>query len=91
MAKKIKLSDIGAKLGVSAVTVSKALSGQEGVSDTMREKIRALAEEMDYKPPKSYKKNKSYNIGILISEKYFDQTQSFYWQMYQYMKNYVLH
>lgn len=83
MAKKIKLSDIGAKLGVSAVTVSKALSGQEGVSDAMREKIRALAEEMDYKPPKSYKKNKSYNIGILISEKYFDQTQSFYWQMYQ--------
>lgn len=85
MSKKVKLSDIGDKLGVSAVTVSKALSGQEGVSDEMRAKIKALAEEMDYRPPKSGKapRNKSYNIGIIISDKYFDQTQSFYWQMYQ--------
>lgn len=85
MAKKVKLADIGAKLGVSAVTVSKALSGTDGVSDEMRQKIRALAEEMDYQPPHSgkEKKHKSYNIGIIISEKYFDQTQSFYWRLYQ--------
>lgn len=85
MAKKVKLADIGAILGVSAVTVSKALSNQEGVSDEMRKKIKELAAEMEYTPPhsKTEVKNKSYNIGIIISERYFDQTQSFYWRLYQ--------
>lgn len=85
MAKKVKLADIGEKLGVSAVTVSKALSDQEGVSAEMRAKIKALAEDMGYQPPRSEKekKEKSYNIGILISEVFFNQIQSFYWRVYQ--------
>ena len=85
MAKKVKLADIGAQLGVSAVTVSKALSDQEGVSAQMRAKIKALAEDLGYQPPRSEKekKIKSYNIGILISEKFFNQMQSFYWRVYQ--------
>ena len=33
MAKTIKMADIAGRLGVSVVTVSKALSGQKGVSD----------------------------------------------------------
>ena len=33
------MRDIGAKLGVSTVTISKALNGKEGVSDAVREKI----------------------------------------------------
>lgn len=32
MAKAVKLADIAEQLGVSTVTVSKALSGQKGVS-----------------------------------------------------------
>ena len=39
MSKSVRLADIAAKLNVSTVTVSKALSGQKGVSDNMREKI----------------------------------------------------
>lgn len=38
MAKAVKLADIAGRLGVSNVTVSKALSGQKGVSEEMREK-----------------------------------------------------
>lgn len=38
MAKAVKLADIAEQLGVSTVTVSKALSGQKGVSEAMREK-----------------------------------------------------
>ena len=41
MAKAVKLADIAVKLGVSTVTVSKALSGQKGVSEPMREKLSA--------------------------------------------------
>ena len=48
MAKAVKLSDIAEKIGVSRVTVSKALSGQKGMSDELRERIVALADEMGY-------------------------------------------
>ena len=46
MAKAVKLADIAAVVGVSTVTVSKALSDQKGVSEELREKIKQLAEEM---------------------------------------------
>ena len=46
MAKAVRLSDIGERLGVSTVTVSKALSGQKGVSDELRQRIIELADEM---------------------------------------------
>ena len=49
MAKAVKLADIAEQVGVSTVTVSKALSGQKGVSEEMREKIKNLAEELGYR------------------------------------------
>ena len=59
MAKAVKLADIAEQLGVSTVTVSKALSGQKGVSEAMREKIKQLADELGYKQPSAVKKEKS--------------------------------
>ena len=69
MAKAVKLADIAEQLGVSTVTVSKALSGQKGVSEAMREKIKQLADELGYKQPSAVKKEKSvksYNIGKIL-------------------------
>lgn len=86
MAKSVKLADIAKLMNVSTVTVSKALSDQKGVSEEMREKIKKLAQEMGYKSPSAVrlmKARKSYNIGVVVSERYFDQYESFYWQMYQ--------
>lgn len=86
MAKAVKLADIADIMNVSTVTVSKALSGQKGVSEEMREKIKKLAQEMGYRSPSAVKLSgtrKSYNIGVVVSERYFDQYESFYWQMYQ--------
>ncbi len=86
MAKAVKLADIAKKVGVSTVTVSKALTGQKGVSEEMRRKIKQLADEMGYVPAAKTKKSaarKSYNIGLLIEESYLDKYDSFYWQMYQ--------
>ena len=86
MAKAVKLSDIAERVGVSTVTVSKALSGQKGVSEEVREKIRSIAEELGYQQPSVARKSqnrKSYNIGILISERFLVKYESFYWQMYQ--------
>lgn len=86
MGKAVRLSDIGAKLNVSTVTVSKALSGQKGVSEEMRAKIIQLADEMGYVRTSSSDKNeekKSYTIGVLVAERFLSESQSFYWKLYQ--------
>ena len=87
MAKAVKLADIASALNVSTVTVSKALSGQKGVSQEMREKIIQVADELGYKQPSSIvkpgKNQNSFYVGILIPEKYMSKYDSFYWQMYQ--------
>ncbi len=86
MSKSVKLSDIANQLNVSTVTVSKALSDQKGVSEELRLKIKAIASELGYISPSAAKlrdDKKSYNIGVIVSQRYFDQSQSFYWLMYQ--------
>lgn len=86
MAKTVKLADIAEKVGVSTVTVSKALSGQKGVSEEMREKIKQLADELGYCSPSENKRQtteKQYNIGVIIQEVYLDKYDSFYLTMYQ--------
>ena len=86
MAKTVRLKDIADKIGVSTVTVSKALSGQKGMSEELREKIHALASDMGYVPPVSRKadfSNKSYTIGVLISENFMSEYSSFYTRMHQ--------
>ncbi len=86
MAKKVRLADIADKVGVSVVTVSKALSGQKGVSEEMRERICALARELGYRQPSVERREaerKSFHLGVIIHEGYLDKYASFYWQMYQ--------
>ncbi|MCR5669437.1 MAG: LacI family DNA-binding transcriptional regulator [Butyrivibrio sp.] len=86
MAKSVRLKDIADRIGVSTVTVSKALSGQKGMSETMREKIHTLANEMGYVPSVSRKvgdDTKSYTIGVLIAERYISEYSTFYNRMHQ--------
>lgn len=86
MAKAVKMADIAERLGVSTVTVSKALADQKGVSEEMREKIKQLADDLGYISPsasRKLKEQKSYNIGVIIAEQFLDTGESFYSQMYQ--------
>lgn len=79
----IKMSEIARLLGVSVVTVSKALNGKEGVSKELREKIIQKTRELDYKLSASARAIRTNNnVGILISKKYLDKN-SFYWNMFQ--------
>lgn len=86
MDKKIRMADIASQLGVSVVTVSKALSGKEGVGDEMRARILKLAKEMGYVPlrtkPETAKRTVSENIGILIAKRFFEDS-SFYANLYR--------
>lgn len=85
MVKAVKLADIAEKVGVSVVTVSKALSGQKGVSEEMRARIKELADEMGYTPIHAVQtgRTRSYTIGVIAFETYFARFASFYWKMYQ--------
>lgn len=88
MAKSVRMSDIAEVMGVSTVTVSKALSGQKGVSEELRAKIREKAEEMGYRAPSMVnleraRKSVSYTIGAIVADRFLDKYESFYWKLYQ--------
>ncbi|MBQ5375618.1 MAG: LacI family DNA-binding transcriptional regulator [Lachnospiraceae bacterium] len=88
MAKSVRLQDIAEKLGVSTVTVSKALSGQKGMSESLRKEIEELAREMGYEPLSRRKgvlqtKEKTFPIGILVAERYMADYISFYGNLQQ--------
>jgi LacI family transcriptional regulator len=79
------MSDIARRVGVSTVTVSKALSGKDGVSDALRELITEKAAEMGYvynNLPRNMRVGRHYLIGILIPARYLGES-SFYWIFYQ--------
>lgn len=89
MAKQVRLKDIAEKAGVSIVSVSKALSGQKGVSEETRKRISGIASEMGYhvQSPAREKTKVSYNIGILIKKEYFSERNSFYGSLLQYVNS----
>lgn len=79
--KSITMKDIAEKLEVSIVTVSKALSDKDGVGDELKEKIKQLAIAMGYRynaVAKSMKEGLTYNIGIIVPERFIGRQQSFY-------------
>lgn len=88
MAKAVKMADIAKVMGVSTVTVSKALSDQKGVSEELRIKIKDKAREMGYKTASvRYRERsgsgKSYTFGVIVSDRFLAKYESFYWNLYQ--------
>lgn len=79
------MSDIAKEMGVSTVTVSKALGDKDGVSEEVRREIKKKAEAMGYRYnslAKSIKDGVSGNIGVIVSERYFSDN-AFYANLYQ--------
>ncbi len=65
------INDIAKALGVSASTVSRALKDHPDISQATRERIKAFAEKVNYRPNAlalSLKKQVSFTIGIVIPE-----------------------
>ena len=88
MQKRVRMVDIAEKMGVSTFTVSKALSGKEGVSEELRAEVRRVAEQMGYQAKNKSRQetvSKSMKFGILTRSRYIEQGQSFYWSLYERM------
>ncbi|MDR1074535.1 MAG: substrate-binding domain-containing protein [Treponema sp.] len=85
MKRSVRMSDIARHMGVSTVTVSKALGGKDGVSDTLRKLISEKAVEMGYVYnclPHNMRTGRRHLIGIVISARYLGES-SFYWIFYR--------
>ncbi len=84
MAKKVTMSDIAEQLGVSTVTVSKALAGKDGVGEALRSRILSLADQMGYQGKTSAEEQiGGMTVGVLISERFLGKHDTFYWSMYE--------
>lgn len=67
--KKITINDIARKAGVSAMTVSRVLSGKGPVAAQTKNRVRKAIEELDYHPnllARSLSSKRSMNIGVTI-------------------------
>ena len=69
--KHITITDIAKKLGISASTVSRALSGHPDVKESTKKHVLKLANEYNFKPnpiAQSLKNNKTTIIGVIVPE-----------------------
>ena len=84
--KSVTMGDIAKELGVSTVSVSKALTGKEGVSDPVREMIVNKARDMGYIYTGNRKDDISqrHNIGIVVSERFINR-DAYYSRLYEKM------
>lgn len=87
MIKNVTMKDVAEKLNISTVTVSKALTGKDGVSEELRGQIKKTSEEMGYRynaSAKALKEGRSYNVGVIMESHYvYDELDTFYLRMYQ--------
>ncbi len=66
---EVTIYDIARELGISASTVSRALSGAKGINDQTRKKVRQRAEEMGYRLNSfaaNLRSGNSRTIGVIV-------------------------
>ena len=86
--KSVTMSDIAKEIGVSTVTVSKALGDKDGVGSELREKIKKKAEEMGYRfsgSAKDPKPDLTYSISVIVAKHFINDASAFYWVIYRYI------
>src|SRR5438552_1727577 len=65
----LRMRDVARKAGVSVMTVSRALNDPDKVSEEMRQRVRAVVEEIGYVPnrlARSLSSNRSNMIGLIV-------------------------
>ena len=76
---KITMQDIADRLGISKVSVSKAMNRKPGVSNALRRTIFSTAMEMGYE---GIPAEKPQRFAFIVSQHFFLETDLFYSKMY---------
>lgn len=69
--RRTSLKDLSKALGVSIATVSRALNNSHEVSDEMKQRVQALAQELNYRPnpfAQSLRKEAPRIIGVVVPD-----------------------
>ena len=67
--KQVTIKDLARQLGTTPSTVSRALRDQSGVGEKMRERVKALARQQNYRPnavAAGLRKGNSHTIGVIV-------------------------
>lgn len=82
--KKVTMEDIANAVGVSKVTVSKALAGKDGVGPELSVRIKEIALKMGYQYHTSGKEANALKlILILASEVFLEEDENFYTNLFK--------
>ncbi len=81
------MQKIADALGISKVSVSKAINNQDGVSQELRAKILTVAAQMGYVPKNEAKESRSrdYRFAFFTPKRYFFENENFYSQIFYYL------
>jgi len=86
MKKKVTMQNLADHLGITKVSVSKALGNQPGVSEELRQRIIDTASKMGYVSSQAEKKT----FAFVVPKRFFLETDKFYNAIYYYMNNLYL-
>lgn len=85
MDKKVTMQDIADKLGITKVSVSKALNNQQGISDNLREQIIKVSKQIGYTKIKHNSEKRIYNLAWISPKRFFLEDETFYTAIYYYI------
>lgn len=88
--KKVTMQDIADRLGLTKVSVSKALNGQSGVSRETRAKILETAKQMGYLGKDGNSAERSQRFAMIVPKRFFLETEGFYTEIYYYLNKFCL-
>lgn len=75
--KKVTMQDIADRLGITKVSVSKALNGQPGISAQTRARILEAAVQMGY-AGRARETDRPKRFAMLVAKRFFLETDGFY-------------
>ena len=84
---KVTMQDIAEELGVTKVSVSKAINGQPGISDSLRRKILQTASHMRYVKAEWKETGEPKNFLFVTPKRFFLDSDNFYTEIYYSLTN----
>lgn len=82
---KVTMQNIADKLGITKVSVSKALNNQPGISDELKKKILEVANDLGYFNEKKNQSTKMDKFAFLVPKRFFLENENFYTTIYYYL------
>jgi len=76
--KKVSMNDIAKKLGISVVSVSKAMNSQNGISDDLRRRIMDTAHDLGYIAQGKKLNGEMLKFAYFVPRRYAFESEQFY-------------